>query len=464
MPDSLRLARQTAITAGLLVMNNPSTVSYRKIWLMSYPLMISLIIEHMIGLTDAVFLGRVGDVALGACALGGVYYMAMFMLAFGFGFGAQIIIARRNGERRYNRIAPTMIQGCYFMLTLALLLFFTSRYLSPSILRHAIESPQVFGATMEYLHWRTYGVFFSFLCVMFRSYYVGITQTKILTVNSIVMLLSNVVLNYCLIFGKGGFPAMGVAGAAIASSVAEAVSLAFFIIYTGITADKRKYGFRKAFTFRPQLLKGMLSISGWTMVQSFISVSVWFIFFLAIEHLGERPLAVTNIVRNMAAMLIMVMSAFATTAGALISNQIGAGEQRFLFKTCGMTLNLTYALLIPLLIILCLFPEPILRIFTDNPSLIAASIPSVYVMATSTLISAPAFILFNAVSGTGNTRAGFVMEMITLAVYTVAVYYGVIVLKPDVALCWFSEHIYGLVLISLTWWYLKSGRWRGKKV
>ena len=60
---------------------------------MSYPLMISLIIEHMIGLTDAVFLGRVGDVALGACALGGVYYMAMFMLAFGFGFGAQIIIA-----------------------------------------------------------------------------------------------------------------------------------------------------------------------------------------------------------------------------------------------------------------------------------------------------------------------------------------------------------------------------------
>lgn len=104
-------------------MNDPSTISYRKIWLMSYPLMISLVIEHMIGLTDAIFLGRVGDVALGACALGGVYYMAMLMLAFGFGFGAQIIMARRNGERRYNRIAPTLVQGCYFMLALALALF-----------------------------------------------------------------------------------------------------------------------------------------------------------------------------------------------------------------------------------------------------------------------------------------------------------------------------------------------------
>ena len=173
---------------------------------MSYPLMISLIIEHMIGLTDAVFLGRVGDVALGACALGGVYYMAMFMLAFGFGFGAQIIIARRNGERRYNRIAPTMVQGCYFMLVLAVALFAASQYFSPIILRDIIESPQVYGATADYLHWRTYGIFFSFLCVMFRAYYVGITQTKILTVNSIVMLLSNVALNTASFSGKAAFP------------------------------------------------------------------------------------------------------------------------------------------------------------------------------------------------------------------------------------------------------------------
>ena len=55
-------------------------------------------------------------------------------------------------------------------------------------------------------------------------------------------------------------------------------------------------------------------------------------------------------------------------------------------------------------------------------------------------------------------------EMISLAVYTAVIYYGIIRLKPDVALCWFSEHVYGVTLIFLAWWYLKSGKWRGKKV
>ena len=49
-------------------------------------------------------------------------------------------------------------------------------------IRDSIESPQVYDPTADYLHWRTYGIFFSFLCVMFRAYYVGITQTKILTI------------------------------------------------------------------------------------------------------------------------------------------------------------------------------------------------------------------------------------------------------------------------------------------
>ena len=73
--------------------------------------------------------------------------------------------------------------------------------------------------------------FFSFVMVMFRAFFVGTTQTKTLTLNSIVMVLSNVVFNYILIFGKFGFPQLGIAGAAIGSSLAEMVSVIFSLSF-----------------------------------------------------------------------------------------------------------------------------------------------------------------------------------------------------------------------------------------
>ena len=73
---------------------------YREIWRIAYPILISTLIEQMIGMTDTAFLGRVDEISLGASALAGVYYMVIFMLGLGFSIGVQIIIGRRNGERR----------------------------------------------------------------------------------------------------------------------------------------------------------------------------------------------------------------------------------------------------------------------------------------------------------------------------------------------------------------------------
>ena len=73
------------------------------------PHLISLIMEQLIGMTDTAFLGRVGEVELGASAIAGVYYLAIFMMAFGFSIGAQILIARRNGEQQYQAIAAHLL-------------------------------------------------------------------------------------------------------------------------------------------------------------------------------------------------------------------------------------------------------------------------------------------------------------------------------------------------------------------
>ena len=82
-----------------------------EIWKVAYPILISLIMEQLIGMTDTAFMGRVGEVELGASAIAGVYYLAIFMLGFGFSIGSQILIARRNGEGNI-RMSCSPCPGC----------------------------------------------------------------------------------------------------------------------------------------------------------------------------------------------------------------------------------------------------------------------------------------------------------------------------------------------------------------
>ena len=79
--------------------------TYKHIWLINFPVMMSILIEQLINITDAIFLGHVGEIELGASALAGIWYLAVYMLGFGFSLGLQVVIARRNGEQHYSRTA-----------------------------------------------------------------------------------------------------------------------------------------------------------------------------------------------------------------------------------------------------------------------------------------------------------------------------------------------------------------------
>lgn len=434
--------------------------SYKQIWLIAYPILISLLMEHMINVTDTAFLGHVGEVELGASALAGVLYMAIYMLGFGFSIGVQILIARRNGEQKYGEIGGIFMQGAFFLLALATVMFFLCDYITTHILGRLISSDQVYAAAASYLECRRYGLFFSFIAILFRAFYIGITETRTLTLNSVVMVLSNVVFNYILIFGKFGFPALGIAGAAIGSSLAELVSLLFYVVYTWLKVDKKKYALFQRFAFRLSEFKRIWSISCWTMLQSILFPSQWFLFFIAIEHLGERSLAIANIMRSINTCFFMVIFAFADTASSMVSNLLGSGKDKSEIRlACRRAIKLTYLIGIPFLLLSALFPSVLLQIYTNNEELVQAALPTTYVMLVGYFLSAPGLVLFNAVSGTGNTNQSMRIMLMTIAVYVVYVVIMVMYFKVDVAVTWTSEYIYGGMLLLLSYFYLKNRDW-----
>ena len=217
------------------------------------------------------------------------------------------------------------------------------------------------------------------------------------------------------------------------------MSLIFFILYTRHRIDIRKYGLDKIPGIRWNILKRMLNVSFWTMVQNFLSLSTWFLLFLYVEHLGERSLAVTNIIRNVSGIMFMVMMAFASTCGSLVSNLIGAGHTDCVPGTIRQHIRIAYAFVLPLAVFFALCPKLILSVYTDMPELQEAAVPSLWVLCSAYLFLVPANVYFQSVSGTGNTRTALALEMITLVVYTCYITYIVAYLKLDVAFAWTSE-------------------------
>ena len=438
--------------------------SYRNIWKVAYPILISLVMEQLIGLTDTAFMGRVGEVELGASAIAIIYYVVLFMIGFGFSIGAQIIIGRRNGEGNFRDTGKVFWNGLYFLLGLSGILILLSELFSPWMMQRLVSSEAIHVAALSYVRWRLPGMVFAFVTAMYRAFYVGTTQTKTLTLNSIVMVLSNIFFNWVLIFGHLGFPALGITGAAIGSSLAEFVSMIFFIIYTRVGCDRQKYGLDKPAKFELAELKSMMPTCIWTMIQHTISLSTWLIFFLYIEHVGERALAISNIARSSSGIIWVVLQAFSSTCSTLVSNIIGEGHQDKVMSLVKRILKISYGVVSLMILLFCLFPQAVARIYTDIPDIITASVPTMFIMSTSYLLHVGAQVFFLAISGTGSTKIAFRLEMASLAVYMT--YCTVVIgwLKPDVAVCWTAEYVYGGVLLMFSWWYLRSGRWKNRSI
>ena len=425
--------------------------TYKQIWLINFPVMMSILMEQLINITDAVFLGHVGEVELGASALASVYYLAIYMLGFGFSLGLQVMIARRNGEQQYQETGRTFYQGLLFLSCLAIVLSLASYALSPVILKFFIHSPEIYQAVIDYLEWRCFGLVFSFPFLAFRSFFVGITKTRVLSWAAMMAVLINIPCNYLFIFSLN----LGISGAAMASSLAEAGSLLILVCYTfQKKVDKVHFGLKAVYDGK--LVAALLRLSVWSMMQAFISVAPWFLFFVAIERLGEAQLAVSNITRSVSTVFFVIVNSFAATSGSLVSNLIGAGEGRNLFRLCNKVLRLGYAVGIPLIVFALLFNRQIVGFYTDNLQLIEFAHYPFIIMLLNYAFALPGYVYVNAVTGTGDTRMAFVFQVSTIAIYLGYLYLLSNSSTTSLSVYLTAEYLFVILLGVQSYIYLKQ--------
>ena len=432
------------------------TYTYKEIWKISYPLIIGGVAQTVINISDTIFLGHISEVALGASAIAGLFYITFFMLGVGFGIGTQITIARLNGEQKLNEIGNVINHSFYFLMILALFLFISMFFFSEPILYKLVKSEKILKASIEFLRYRSLGIFAGFLVLLVRSFFSGIGITKMIGYTTFISASCNILFNYTLVFGNFGFPRMEIAGSGLASSLAEICAAIFAIAYVIMYGNAKQYNIFQKFNYSKKLFTELVKTSAPLMVQVFIALWSWFVFFLIVEKMGERELAISNLIRNVYMILMLCLMGFANATNTIVSNLLGQNKIEELFGVLKKIVALSFTSTLLVVLINLIFSKYSLSIFTNNQQIIEQSIGCMYVISGSSLFFAIAYILLSAVSGTGNTLVTLIIEFVTLLFYLFATYLAAVKYSTSIEIVWCTEYIYFIIMGTISYLYLRK--------
>ncbi len=438
-------------------------ITSKEIWSIALPIMLGYMAQTIINFTDTAFLGHLGVIALGASMLAGLFYFVFTTVATGFAVGIQIMVARRFGEKKYDRIGVIFEHGSLFVFILGAILFSVLYFFSDRLLLWLIDSANIYESSLEYIKYRQFGIIFVCFNFLYRALYVGISNTKVITYSTIIMAVVNIILDYCLIFGNLGFPRMGVGGAALASFCAEAAAFLFFTLYSYFTLRKNEFGVFKFHKLEAVLMGRILKISTPTMIQKLFSFGVWFVFFVLIEKMGETATGISSITRSIYMILVTPCFAFATTTNTLVSRVIGEGNSDKVFSVINKVLKNYLLCTLPIVAFVAIFPLQIVGIYTDDFNFAQLVVPSVFVICSGTVFQGIGNAYFEAVSGTGNTSAALYLESVILVVYVLFVF-AMTQFTTRVEFVWSAEILYGVLLGIICFLYMKYAGWNKLKI
>ena len=434
--------------------------TYRSIWRISGPIIIGLVAQNLMVVIDTAFLGRLGEVTLGAAAIGGIFYLCLVMLGAGFSVGTQIVIGRRNGEGNSKLIGPVFDHGLYFLTALAFFLFAALTWLAPSFLSWFLKSERILQESLIFLEYRRFGFLFGFLVLGFNALYIGTARTVILIASTVLMAALNIFLDYALIFGRFGLPEMGIAGAAMATNIAEVVTFVFLVAWSWKNSSIKIY---RLFHFKkpnPMQYRPLFKVAVPVMFQYFFSFSAWFIFFMVIEQIGETALAASNITRSFYMLLMIPVWGLSSATNSLVSNLIGQGKSHEVIPLIKKVLLTGIGINLLLVQVTIFFPEQIAGFFTNEVHLIEATTPLLRIISMALISFAFGMIVFSGLSGTGKTLVALIIEIIAITLYLATAFFLAIVVNASAPTVWFIEVLYFAMLGIFSVIYLRTGKWK----
>lgn len=438
------------------------TYPYRKIADIAWPLILSMVIQTLIGTTDTVFLGHVGEVELGACAIGGLIYLVIFMFEKAFITGAQILMSQYNGcgQQEFKNIGKVFWVTNNIVMLVSIIAITLVALTSQPILGIMVQSEILQITVLVYLIPRCWGLLFSGLKSMLEGFLVAINTTRSIAIASIILLVSNIIFDWWFIFGGMGIEPMGLKGAAWASVVAEIIATIYLIVYLISKIDWCKFGFDKFTLTDTDIFKQIISKANYLIIVNLASWGSWLYFYVEVEKLGVEALAISNIIKSLYSILCIAANALGIATISITGNLIGAKKDEEILPTMTRIIKFGILPFYGIFLILAIFPEQILGIFTNDLNLIKDAAKPLYVMLIANVIVLPEYVYFYALYGTNKIKIAFMVEIVGIILYAGTVRTVVGMDNAEVAWCYYSDLLYNIISLAVPYWYMKSGKWK----
>ncbi len=341
------------------------TKEFRYNLKLATPVMLGMLGHTFVGLVDNIMVGQLGTAELAAVSLGNSFMFIAMSLGIGFSTAITPLVAEADGENNFISGKSAFKNGLFLCTTLGIALFLLILVAKP--LMYLMKQPsEVVELAIPYLDLVAFSLIPLVSFQALKQFSDGLSMTKYPMYATLVANLVNIALNYVLIFGKFGFPQMGIVGAAVGTLASRFVMVIFLWVFLKNKEKSASYvTHTKFFSLERKMINRIIALGFPSALQMFFEVAIFTAAIWLSGILGKNPQAANQIALNLSSMTFMVAMGLSVAAMVRVGNQKGLQHFIDLRRIAISIFLLTFLLAVVFALLFILFNDLLPRIYLD---------------------------------------------------------------------------------------------------
>lgn len=374
----------------------------RAILLLSVPMILEMAMESTFAVVDVYFVASLGASAVATVGLTESVMTLMYSIAMGLSMGTTALVARRIGEKHHDEAASAAVQSIILAGVASIPFSIAGIFFAQDILGLMGADEWVIAHGYRYMVWMLGGNAVIMLLFIINATFRGAgdaaTAMRVLWLSNGI----NLVLDPALIFGWGPFPALGVEGAAMATNIGRGAGVAAQI-WVLLHGAKHIRVLSAHLKVRLDVMWRLLKTSLGGIGQFIIATSSWIGLVRIVSEFGSEALAGYTIAVRIFIFTLMPAWGFSNAAATLVGQNLGAGKPDRAERSVWITGFVTMIFLAGVSVVYLLFNESLVRIFTDEPGVVAAGAACLGTVSLGYVLFAWGMVMPQAFNGAGDT-------------------------------------------------------------